>query len=429
VNWAGNLFFVALYGLLGSGWILRGRIWGKSPVRRPVLLAAFWLKILAGSAYGLVYFHGYQTGDIVRYFQDSQVIYGTLFQHPRHYFEMVFGFSASGRVPDHLLYIDDQLWLNWRTQEFLSVRINSLFNLFSFGHFYGNVVLLCLFSLLGLTWLHRALAESFPRHAGVLALAVFFMPSTLFWCSAVHKDAVTLFALGALLYSTKKLVLNPRFRHMVLFGLGSFLLWNCRSYMVLLLLPNLAIYAWSLRNPGPHVLRFALMHALLLGSLLPLSRISPAFDVLGRLRAEQEYLLNLKGITHLPIRPIGDSPAALLANLPMALDHVWLKTFTNPPTNAFQVVAAISGASLAPNLRARPGFLPLFQLRGLAGRRPYCPGSGRHCALQIGRSAPRFCCGAGGQSTYPLAALAARLVTAPGEPDPRPGSLIQARAA
>jgi len=365
LNWAGNLIFMLLYGLLGSGWLLHGRFWRKSPVRREVLLAAFWLKILAGSAYGLAYFHVYQTGDIVHYFQDSQVIYGTLAQNPAHFLEMTFGFSSSGQVPDHLLYIDDQLRLNWRTQEFLSVRINSLFNVFTFGHFYGNIVLLCLFSLMGLTWLHRVLAESFPRHAGVLAFAVFFMPSTLFWCSAIHKDAVTLFSLGALLYGTRQLVLNPRFRHMALFSFGAFLLWNCRSYMVLLLIPNLAMYTWCLRHPGPHFLRFTAMHLVLLGLLVPLSRLSPAFDVLGRLRAEQEFLLDLKGNTHLPMRPIGDSAAELVANLPMALDHVWLQTFTNPPENGFQVVAAISGVLQV--------LLLLILLSGWRWRRSYAP--------------------------------------------------------
>ncbi len=332
-----------MFSLLGSLWILRGKYWAGSRLKRSVLLSAFLLKVGAGCLYGLVYFNVYKTGDIVHYFQDSKVIYSALPQEPLHFLQMTFGYSPDGQVPDHLLYLDDQMRLNWRTQEYLSVRINSLLNLLSFGHFYGNIALLCIVSMIGLNWLHLSLCQAFPRHSAALALAVFFLPSTLFWCSAVHKDAITLFSLGAIIYGISALVRVPGFSDLFKVLLGMLLMWNSRSYLVLILLPNLFLYVYGLRHSGRHMLRFTLFNLLLLILLIPLGRGIPALDILGRLAFEQEFLLELKGNTHLDMRPIGDSLWSLLSNFPMALDHVWLKPFTHPPQNLFQGIAAIFG--------------------------------------------------------------------------------------
>ena len=324
---------------------MKGRFWQRSRLKRGVLVSAFLFKVLAGCLYGVFYFNVYHTGDIVHYFQDSRVIYSALPENPGHFLQLTFGYSPSGEVPEHLSYLYDQMWLSWRTQEYFSVRVNSVFNLLSFGHFYGNIALLCIVSMMGLVWLHEALSEAFPQHSGSLVIAVFFMPSTLFWCSAIHKDAVTLFSLGALLYSILMLIRQPQLRHVLLVAAGTFFLWNSRSYMVMILLPNLFVYTYGLRHEGPHFLRFFAMNAGLLLAVIALEYFVPQIDLLGKLAFEQEFLLALKGNTHLPMRPIGDTLGSLLSNIPMALDHVWLKTFTNPPVNGFQILAAISGAS------------------------------------------------------------------------------------
>ncbi len=338
-----NAFFVLLYTALGCWWILRGAFWDRSRLQRPVLLTAFLLKVLAGLAYGLVYFGFYQTGDAVHYFQDSRVIFSALPERPDHYLQLTFGYSPSGEVPESLRYLYDDMRLSWRTQEYLSVRINSLLNLLSFGHYYGNTTLLALLALMGLVMLHEAWSEAFPRHAGVLALAIFFLPSTLFWCSAVHKDAVTLFSLGAVLYALRRLAGEARLRHALLLSLGLFLLWNARSYLVMLMMPGLVLYVVCLRNPGRNLWRFAVLHALLLAGLVAVHTWLPEVDLLGKLAFEQEFLLGLQGNTHLPMRPIGDSLGSLLANLPMALDHVWIKPFSHPPGHVLQWVSAVAG--------------------------------------------------------------------------------------
>lgn len=306
---------------------------------------AFWLKIIAGCLYGWFYFNIYQTGDIVHYFQDAKTIYSALPEHPGHYLQLTFGYSPTGEVPAHLDYLRDAMRLSWRTPEYFSVRVNSLFNLLSFGHFYGNIALICLLSLMGLAQLHWVLGRTFPEHKGVLALAVFFMPSTLFWCSAVHKDALTLLALGMILYAVNRLRERQTLRDVLALASGALLMWNCRSYLLMILLPNLVLYLYGQRHPGHHVWRFFAANIALLVLLIGIKPWLPGLDILGKLAFEQEFLLQLKGNTQLPMRPIGPSGLSLLENLPMALDHIWLRSFTHQPQNTFQWMAAVSGLS------------------------------------------------------------------------------------
>ncbi|MFT7587934.1 MAG: hypothetical protein ACI959_000139 [Limisphaerales bacterium] len=339
-----EIALILFYCILGVLWILRGKIWAKSRIKRQVLAALFLVKVSLGIVYGLAYYEYYQTGDIVHYHKDSELIYSTLPEKPGDYLQLTFGYSRSGEVPPHLSYIYDEMRLSWRTQEYTLVRVNSLFNLFSFGHYYVNVVFMSLISLVGLILLHEAFSSAFPKRSGHLLMSICFIPSTLFWCSGIHKDGITLFALSVLIYAVSVLARKPKSMWVLAAGFAAFLLWNTRAYSLLILLPNLMIYWWCLKKPGKNWLRFFVVNLILLFAFAEIHHFVPRLNFLAKLAFEQEFLLNLKGNTHLAMRPIGNSVWSLASNIPMALDHLFLKPIFHKPDNSFQWIAAVDNA-------------------------------------------------------------------------------------
>jgi hypothetical protein len=194
-----------------------------------------------------VYYHFYRTGDVVHYFQDARKLWTLLPERPDDYLHLVFGYARDGVAPEHLHDVYEHLRGSWRTPEFLSVRVHGVLGLVTGMHFYANVVLLNGASLAGLVLLHAAFARTWPRAAGWLAVPVFFLPSALFWCSGIHKDAFALLAIGLAVYALTMPRAGLRARHGLLLAGAAFLLLNSRPYLLLLLLPTAAVLAWGLR--------------------------------------------------------------------------------------------------------------------------------------------------------------------------------------
>ena len=334
------------YAALFSLWILRGRLWSRTRIRRPVLVGLFFLQSALGIGYGLIYSQYYRTGDVVHYFQDSQVIYSALPERPEAYLELTFGFSRDGKVPEYVadLY-EDRMRLGRRTQEYLPVRVNALLNLFSFGHYSVNVLFMALAVLGALVVLHGLFAEVWPARAGPLAVGVFLIPSTLFWCSGIHKDGITVVALTLVLWGLTRLAHRGRLRFFAGVVIGVLLLLGCRAYLLLLLLPNAALYAVSLRRRWRALPRFAVLNVLLVVAFVYAPVVDPRMDLVAKLQFEQDFMKALIGNTHLAMRPIGTDLWGILAGLPAAFDHVLLQPIRHRPEHVFQWAAAIDAVA------------------------------------------------------------------------------------
>ena len=344
-----EILLVLLYAGLALLWILRGKLWKRFSVNRRTLGMIFAAKVLLGIGYGLVYQHYYQTGDIVHYFQDSKIIYSALPERPDDYLLLTFGYTESGEAPERVEDLYGKMRLSWRTQEYLSVRVNSVLNLFPFGHYYVNVVLLSLISLLSLALLHRTIANLSPDRGRILAVAIFMVPSSLFWCSGIHKDSITLIAMSLVLYGMigagKQIRVKGRWplriQHIVAFFSGCFLLLNSRSYLLVLVLPNVLLYLLSLRIRIHKPALFAGINLLMGLALTQIHLLIPRLNFLAKMQFEQDFLLQLRGNTHLDMQPVGETLSQLLTALPKAFEHVLISPISYPPVHLFQWLSRI----------------------------------------------------------------------------------------
>jgi hypothetical protein len=161
-------------------------------INKKLVAAAFLFKILLGITNYLIWQHIIGHGDSLKYFSDSKLIYSTLFANPSHFFQLTFGYSPQG-FPEHLLYISEQLNYSWKNVEYTMVRLNTLFNLFSLGSAWGNIIILAFISFVALTALYKTIIRfaTSPVNQHVLFAVFFFIPSIVFWLSGILKEGPT----------------------------------------------------------------------------------------------------------------------------------------------------------------------------------------------------------------------------------------------
>jgi len=189
----------------------------KSGLTPHFLVSAFVLKILAGSALTLLYTYYYtdrSSSDIWKYYDDAEVIYGSLKINPIHYFELITGINDES---EHLQHYYKEM-KNWSPQseqwlEFTQTknynffnsnrfvtRFNALVRPASGGNIFVNIVVFCFISLVGLTAFYRQMRPLVPGKELLAVVCIFLLPSTLLWCSGVLKDGFILCFINLLVY-------------------------------------------------------------------------------------------------------------------------------------------------------------------------------------------------------------------------------------
>ena len=87
--------------------------------------------------------------------------------------------------------------------EYMVVRIAGVFAILTGGTYTGTALLFALASFSGLWAMYMAFCKLFPNQIFGLAIAILFIPSTIFWGSGILKDSITFGLLG---WSTAALI-------------------------------------------------------------------------------------------------------------------------------------------------------------------------------------------------------------------------------
>jgi len=105
-------------------------------------------------------------------------------------FTKLFAYSKSSFAGIALLYSG---WVN--------IILLSVFNIFSFGHYYVNVILYSFVTIFGAMAIYRVMTDVFPGKKMTVLLATFLVPSFLYWTSGIHKEGLIFTGIGLIVYS------------------------------------------------------------------------------------------------------------------------------------------------------------------------------------------------------------------------------------
>ncbi|MBI3501371.1 MAG: hypothetical protein HY063_06215 [Bacteroidetes bacterium] len=215
---------------------------------------AFLVKIIFGFGFWALYsyYSRYQNrADAFLYFDDGKILYSALFKNPVDYIKLLLGFNDASLNP----YIEQTgYWLREFNQGLYNetrtvIRFNALVCLFSFGNYHVHTVFMCFISFTGLAGIYKTFLPYLKNKKRELFIAVFFIPSVLFWGSGVLKEGLILFSMGMSIYLWFKL-LQEKFSLLRFISLLIFLwlLAASKIYVLLIILPALIAHTWIVKS-------------------------------------------------------------------------------------------------------------------------------------------------------------------------------------
>jgi len=263
-------------------------------------IPALFFKFIGGIAVLMIYGYYYTGGDTFSYFDNTKVLIRLSSHDPGAVFNFLLGDNSwesfskftfdSGR-PWGDLYRDDNAWA--------VSRFTYPFVILGLGRIMTSTILFNVFAFIGPWKLFKFLNQRYPGQTVRLALAIFFIPSCIFWGSGLYKDTFTLTATLWILYSIMAISFEKRkiALNVFLILVNSYIIISIKPYIFVALMPAaMILFLYSsvqnIRNKALRVLVLPVGTAVLLvGGLAIYSYVSPSLGKYGSMDAMMEKLV------------------------------------------------------------------------------------------------------------------------------------------
>lgn len=323
----------------------RTSVFGTDATHKKWFFGLFWLKILVGMSVWAIYTFYYtdkQTSDIYRFFADSEVIYHTLFEKPLHYLQLVTGIGGSPE--EHQSYFEAMNnWYKSFDDGFVNenrtlIRANALLMPFTFGSYFGNMVIVCFLGVWAQSFLYRQIIKRVSSVIPfVLFAAINVWPSQLFWTSALMKEPLVM--IGIALSIGLALRLKEKFSVIHLLSLIIAIVFTLFSKFYIGIALCFPLLAFLLSKEQQSSLRiiftYGISFSLLLIGTWGLGKVFPNFDIPHIISAKQHAFANVAASTKAGsafyITPLAPSLKSMLELSPIGLFNSLFRPF---PTDA-----------------------------------------------------------------------------------------------
>ena len=342
------LVFV-VYLVVFSWLVTRTRFFNRAGLNKDQLIILFLAKVIAGIFYGWIgiYYGGYaEMVDTWFYHYQSLDELKLLTHHPYEYFTNILPGSRAGSEFNEFLGSDNSYWNDLKSLVF--VKLLSVFDIFSMGNYYVNVIFYSYITLFGPIALYRVFKEVFPESKMAVLLSLLFVPSFLYWASGIHKEGLLFLGISLIIYHVYfGMKGNGRlFWHIAGVLLALVIFFLLRNFLLILVAP--ALFAWLLskRWPGRELACFALVY--LAGAVLffCLQYIHPKLDFPQAVVDKQQAFLLLKGTSSIPISQLEPTVLSFVLNMPQAITLSTLRPYPADIHHFFSMAAAVETALL-----------------------------------------------------------------------------------
>ena len=297
------------------------------------------IKCIVGCVYGYLFLKVYKGDDTWQYHQLSLQEYAVLKQHPWDFFADLFVHHY--KQSQTLTFFNSQSSY-WKDLQYnILIKLLAIFNLFSRGHYYINVLFFNVVTFWGHYFLYKLIVSYLPDRKQLLFLVIFLFPPLLFWESGIRKDGLIFPAITGCIYYFTVYVqskgLKPLFLCFIFFGL-TFLI---RNFVALSLVPVFIAYYISVvyKKKAAPVFMITLGTACI---LFFLTTFAPDNLNLPKQMAERQHkFLQLKGNSFLEIETLTDNVLSYIKDLPAAVNHSFLRPYITEGKSPLLLVAAL----------------------------------------------------------------------------------------
>lgn len=340
-----HLLFIG-YLLLFAWLVTRTGFFRHSGLTAPQLVIFFLLKVMAGIIYGWIgvyYGELAQMVDTWSYHAESLEEYELLLSKPGEFVTSLFRNSYEN---GYTRFLSENSWWNDLKANFF-IKILAIFNLFSFGSYYINVIFYAFLTLFGPVALYRVMAQVFPGRQLAVMLASFLIPSFLYWTSGLHKDGFIFVGLALICYHMYFGMSSNSFpmRRWLVLLLGGFLVLGLRNFYVLPLIPALAAWILAAKVRWKAAFVFLGVYALVGIIFFTAKYVDPRFDFAEAVVEKQQAFLKLDGNSSVAVNKLEPTLASFVTNTPQALS-LSVRPFPADVHHLLSLAAALEMATL-----------------------------------------------------------------------------------
>ncbi len=333
----------AAYLILFAWLVTKVKFFTNSGLTTSQLIIIFLLKVMAGILYGWIgvyYGQMAQMVDTWAYHYESIQEYHFLRTDPAEFFTSLFQNTYDGGYTNFL--ISENSWWNDLKGNFF-IKVMAVFNVFSFGHYYVNLIFYSFLSLFGPVAVYRVMQDVFPTRRIAVLLATFLTPSFIYWTSGLHKDGLIFlgFALVAYhLYFGFKEKSFPFYR-VALILLGITLVLILRNFLILTLVPAIIAYvlANKLRYKPMAVYSVVYLTAALI--FFTAKYVHPKFDFPEAVVTKQKEFLSLGGKSAVSVTELKPTFTSFVQNAPQAFTLSTIRPYPSDVHHLLSLAAAV----------------------------------------------------------------------------------------
>ena len=349
-------FILPVFVLLGLFWsISKLDFFKNGPFSTRSLQLAFFLRIALGFGLFLIYSYHYpsrQDADTFKYFDDSQYMYDAFWTNPGDYFKMLFGIHCNTEYFNTEYFNNMSNWVRSYDNGLfndnrLMIRVNAFLRIFSFGNYHVHSIILAFLAFMGSFSLSKLFFEV-SRSKVLTYIAVFLVPSLVFWSSGILKEAVLLAALGFFAYHFYQLFdSNRTWKNYVMLFLMSCVLIVLKLYVFMAFFP--AIIIWLVVSKWRRSLWvYLLMYILFIAIATLIGEINPRYDFVNLIVDKQKQFIRLADFY--PVNSRFDLEVltyefwSLLLSSPEAIFNVFTKPWPNELNSILYIPSFIENA-------------------------------------------------------------------------------------
>lgn len=328
-----NLFLIILYTSFFTGvlyWFCKRR---TTQLTFKQASAAFVAKVIFGCLYGWFFFHYYGGDDTWYYQAEALKELQLLKQNPSAFFRK--DLFESGYTDNPLLTIfnsNDSFFKD--LQQNLLIKLLAIFNLFSGGRYYVNVVLYNMLVFCGSYYFFALITRYYTAKKNLWLFIIFFFPPLVFWTSGIRKDGLcVVFIFGCLYHTALFIAGNKKLKHAAVSIVFFLCLFLIRGFLALSLIPVIAAWIIAARTRISRSVKiyFAVTGSFIL--LFFLTTFLPAsYNLPQKIADRQLAFVQLKGGSALSLKQLEPTFFSFIKVLPQALTNTFLQPY---PKQAF----------------------------------------------------------------------------------------------
>lgn len=337
------LLFVG-YLLLFAWLVTKVNFFTRSGLSKSQLMIIFFLKVIAAIFYGWVgiYYGGYaKMWDTWAFHTSGLYEYHLLQTDPHEYLTNLFRNGYEDGM-NRFFESRNSYWNDLKGNVF--VKMLSLFDVLSQGHYYVNVIFYSFLSLFGPIALYRVMNDAFPGKKRLILFSLFGFPSFLYWTSGIHKEGMIFTGIAISVYCIYFAHKEGRFsgKKIIALLLSVILVLILRNFVAILLIPALFTLYIANKYKKHALLIFSSLYVLFIILFFNIRQVIPRLDFPGAVVEKQQAFIKIKrGKTTVPIKALEPTALSFLENTPQALTLTVLRPYPKDVHHLLSLVSVI----------------------------------------------------------------------------------------